>query len=409
MTEFVADVVVMGDGPAGSALAARLMAHGVDVVLIGSDDEWFATYGTWADDVEAVAWLDVDRLWFHRVESVEVDVGGRRRVDRPYGVIDNERLRTQLRQDLRPGVEHRVDRVVDARTGSWRHEVVTRSGATWTCRLLIDATGWPGHAHRAVVPRSLANVARQTAFGVVVDEPPRGPLGNVTLMDFSTPTVEGDDELGAIPTFAYALPVRDGWLIEETVLAALPAVDPDRLAPRLAARLGSSEAALRSSARRVESVHIAMGGPLPDRRSSIVGYGAAASMIHPATGYSIAASLTHADRVAVAITDEISGAAGAIDRRAIWEAIWPASSLRTRALHDYGLDVLLELGPDDVRSFFATFFDLPVERWSAYLRIDTPPTTMASIMLSMFRAAPWRLRRQLVSQNPRAFVRLLRP
>ncbi|MFN3254114.1 MAG: lycopene cyclase family protein [Ilumatobacter sp.] len=407
MAEF-ADVVVMGDGPAGSALAARLMSCGVDVVLIGGDDDWFATYGTWADDVEAVPWLDAQRLWLHRAESVEVDVGGRRRVERPYGVIDNEQLRVQLRHDLRPGVEHRVERVVDVRTGSSRHEVVTSAGVTWSCRVLIDATGWPGHVNRSDRLRSISDVARQTAFGVVVEEPPAGPLGSVTLMDFSTPSMDLDDALGTIATFAYALPVHDGWLVEETVLAAHPPVDPERLAARLAARLGLSEAALRSSARRVESVDIAMGGPLPDRSNSIVGYGAAASMIHPATGYSIATSLTHADRVAAAIAEQVSDSAGVVDVPAIWEAIWPRSSLQTRVLHDYGLDVLLELDPDDVRSFFAAFFDLPVERWAAYLRIDTPPSATASIMLSMFRAAPWRLRRRLVSQNPLAFVRLVR-
>ncbi len=43
-----ADVVVVGDGPAGSALATALAAAGTSVVLVGRDDPWNATYGTYA-------------------------------------------------------------------------------------------------------------------------------------------------------------------------------------------------------------------------------------------------------------------------------------------------------------------------------------------------------------------------
>ncbi|MEZ5248040.1 MAG: hypothetical protein R2713_02140 [Ilumatobacteraceae bacterium] len=36
------------------------------------------------------------------------------------------------------------------------------------------------------------------------------------------------------------------------------------------------------------------------------------------------------------------------------------------ALHDQGLAALLRLGGDDIRQFFESFFELPVEVWAPY-------------------------------------------
>ena len=43
---------------------------------------------------------------------------------------------------------------------------------------------------------------------------------------------------------------------------------------------------------------------------------------------------------------------------------------RTRRLHDYGLEVLLRLDQDELATFFDAFFDLPIEVWAPYLRVD---------------------------------------
>ena len=78
-------------------------------------------------------------------------------------------------------------------------------------------------------------------------------------------------------------------------------------------------------------------------------------------------------------------------------------------LHDYGLEVLLRQEDDEVRAFFGEFFDLPVEQWSSYLRIDTPPGELAAVMMRLFSASSWSMRRRLMSGNPVTFARLLRP
>ena len=93
---------------------------------------------------------------------------------------------------------------------------------------------------------------------------------------------------------------------------------------------------------------------------------------------------------------------------ALWDAIWPRARRRTRRLHDYGLDVLVSLDAPGVRAFFDAFFSLPVDRWSTYLRSDADPREVATVMTSLFRSAPWGLRRRLVRSNPLAFAGLLR-
>ena len=385
------DVAVVGDGPAGSALARQLKLSGADVVLFGEDRPWHATYTTWIDDLDGVPVVDNGDIWMHRFESVAVNFERPMMVGRSYGVIDNG----QLRAVLRDGVPHDVRRVASAGD----------AGA----RIVVDATGWPSgldRLDRRVLERG--DLVWQTAIGVVLREPPSGPLGTPTVMDFADPGVT--DDIG-LPTFVYAFPVVDGWLVEETVLAG-PAVDPDRLLPRLASRLGETVEHLLERAVRVERVRIPMGAPVPprpgrDHTPQTVRFGAAAGMIHPATGYSVASSLRAVERVADAITERL-GRPGPIDRAAdtaaVVDAVWPRSLRRTRRLHDFGLEVLVGMDTAEIRGFFQSFFELPPERWASYLRIDTPPSELARVMSSMFGRADWPLRRQLVTGNPRSLL-----
>ncbi len=395
------EVAVVGDGPAGSALAQQLTRLGVETVLFGADREWGATYSSWIDDLDAVAGLDEVEIWMHRFDSVAAVFERPMTVERPYGVIDNDRLREALRNR----VTHEVRKVSSA----------DETGA----RIVVDATGWPSGLDGHDGPGSDrrlpddGRVSWQTAIGVVLEHPPEGSLGRPTVMDFSHPPAS--DDL-AVPTFVYAFPVADGWLVEETVLAG-PALEPERLLPRLASRLGRTVEELTAVAVRIERVRIPMGAPVParprsDGAPSTVRFGAAAGMIHPATGYSVASSLRAAERVAGAVR-ECLARPGPVDRAAdavaIADAVWPRDLRRARRLHDFGLDVLLGMDTAEIRAFFQAFFDLPPERWAPYLRIDTPPSELARIMTAVFRRADWPLRRQLLRGNPRSLVAALAP
>jgi hypothetical protein len=97
------------------------------------------------------------------------------------------------------------------------------------------------------------------------------------------------------------------------------------------------------------------------------------------------------------------------DSLAVWNAVWPIGHRRARVLHDYGLDMLSKLDGVAVREFFDTFFELPLETWSAYMRADAGPAELSGVMTRLFRAAPWSTRRRLIRGNPAAFAGLIRP
>ena len=309
---------------------------------------------------------------------------------------------------------HRVARVTDVRVASpgnpAGHHVELDDGGSITARVVIDATGWPA---RFAKQSAAQPPAWQTALGVVLAEPPSGDLGRPTFMDFrqvrapdGAPSSVGPH---GVTTFCYSLPMQDGWLVEETVLAARPAIEPIALLPRLAARLGRHPDSVLADAVRTEYVRIPLGGSRPGPEQPVVAFGAAAGYVHAATGFSVAASIRAAPRVAHAIGSVLVDGRGVADTAPIAEAVWPSAMRRTRVLHDYGLEVLLDLDDDHVRAFFDAFFDLPLADWSAYLRVDTSPRDVSAVMARLFRSSNWQVRRRLAGRNPAALARLLRP
>ena len=407
------DVVVIGDGPAGSALARACHELGTGVALVGDDADWSATYSTWTDDLldaSGAELLDVDAVVASASAEVWAYGATPHRLARTYATLDNDRLRSALRE----GVTHHIARVTDVEIGSVGgragHRLDLDDGATIVARVVIDATGWPARFARSGGERA---PAWQTTLGVVLPEPPGGDLGQPTFMDFrrvigpdGAPSTVGPS---GVTTFCYSLPMADGWLIEETVLAARPAIEPIALLPRLAARLGRHPDSVLADAVRTEYVRIPLGGSRPGPEQPIIAFGAAAGYVHAATGFSVAASIRAAPRVAAAIDRALATSSGVADPAPIAETVWPSQMRRTRVLHDYGLEVLLDLDDDDVRAFFDAFFDLPIDDWTAYLRVDSSPGEVSAVMARLFRSSNWQLRRRLAGRNPASLARLLRP
>ena len=416
MTSALVDVVIVGDGPAGSALAQGCARRGLSTCLVGPDADWEATYGCWVDDLAApgvgVLGLDDTSTWFVQVlDTIRVVGDSTHDLVRPYGVIDNPSLRATLRD----GVDHRAGHVERVEVGADQHRVVLARGPELSARLVIDAAGWPSRFAPASARSSNATQpAWQTALGVVLAAPPDGDLGTATLMDLRPVGADGSTSRAStigprgVDSFAYAVPVADGWLVEETVLAARPAVEPVALLARLAARLGRHPDELLAEALRTEAVRIPMGGPLPAPDQAVVAFGAAAGFIHPATGYSIAGSLRAVERVADAIGNASEGL-GAIDAAVVWDSVWPLTQRRTRVFHDFGLETLTRLDGEGIRRFFDAFFDLPIETWASYLRIDATPAETAQVMTQLFKGSSWSLRRRLALGNPVQLARLIRP
>jgi lycopene beta-cyclase len=394
------DLVVIGDGPAGMALGAHAALLGMRVAVVGPGVEWTATYGVWVDEISADPILGPQLGGVLRSINDRILVWGHRRHElaRRYGVINNFALRSLLQarlaesggRHLRAGVTDVINRV--------EHSVVVTTEGEISSRWVCDAAGTQRWRPGPIAQRRSASVrAWQTAYGIELEHLPANAAISTdfpTLMDFRVPPGEHSEDLG-VPTFCYVIPTAHGWLVEETVLAAKVPVEPNRLRSRLIARLGPIGADLVQEAEqrdRVERVRIPMGGPLSVTGERPFAFGAAAGMIHPATGYSVTASLRAAPRVARALTQGVDP----------WNTIWSRPARITRRMHQYGAEVLLGMSQSDIAEFFDVFFELPSARWQAYLRVDSSPRELAGAMAEVFRAASAPTRRLLMTADPRS-------
>ena len=184
----------------------------------------------------------------------------------------------------------------------------------------------------------------------------------------------------APPTFLYALPFGpDRLFVEETVLAGLPATPFEALEGRLAARLQH----LGITPREVESEErclIPMGVPVPPP-GRLIPFGAAAGMIHPATGYSLGHTLRMAPVVADAlVTGLAQGPAQAA--QPAYATLWPREKQRLWTIYRFGLEVLMGLDLSETQAFFRAFFTLAPDLQRGWMA-GTLPLTEAT------RASPY--------------------
>lgn len=399
MTLVRGDVVVVGNGPAGMAAAAACADAGLTVTMLAEDHDrpWPQTFGVWTDEVEP---LRLSSTLASRWPAVRVDLGEGtpRHLRRPYGRIDNDRLQALLRARAERGCARLVaGRAVGAEHQASGTTVHTRAGDRLWCRVAVDAGG---HRPALLQPGGGRPAAYQAAYGLVghFSNPPL-PAGGMLLMDYRGPPCGPGDPDPRHPTFLYGMDLGDGCqLLEETSLARRPALDHQALRVRLERRLDRLGTHLEQRVA-VEQVLIPMGGPLPRRDRPVVGFGAAAGMVHPATGYQVGAALARAPLLADALAGALDApdAAPATVAAAGWDAVWPDDLLRQRALHCLGLECLLRLDAVATRRFFRAFFDLPQHRWSAFLSGEESARGLATTMLSVFARLPTGVRASLAA------------
>ncbi|GAA1075567.1 lycopene cyclase family protein [Tsukamurella strandjordii] len=345
------DLVVLGLGPAGRAVAHRAAAAGMTVRAYdpAPDARWRRTFGMWSD--EAPRWLP-DAVIAARSYPAVV-AGSRRELGREYAVLDTDRLQDALPLD---GV--RVHAEPADRRG--------HGGA-----FVVDARG-PGPG---------ADGPRQTAAGVLV---PAGEYDEVWMDWRPAPGVGA----GEPASFLYAVRVTpDAVLVEETCLAGAPALTVDALEARLRARLAERGLAAADVHERVDFPLLERG---PRRGSSWCGVGVRGTTLHPATGYSVAASLAFAD--------------DAVDAVASGRSPVGVSDLAAHRLRAAALGALLGMQPAEQRAFFEVFFGLPDRHVRAFLSARSGPAATAAAMGAAFAAAPWNLRRRLAGAiTPRAY------
>lgn len=388
------DVVIVGGGPAALMVAEALAARDLSVVVLADRDvPWTPRYGLWADEADALGFADdVAQRW--PIASVVVDDHERLDLARGYATLDGEALRQRLRTAcLGHGATVHDVRAAKAVHADDHSEVTDATGAVHRARLVIDASG-----HRpAFVRRSGAPTMFQAAYGVNAT-PEGGPWRRerMTFMDLRTDHV-ADEHGTAAPTFLYAMPFDDGSVfVEETSMIRAPALPFGVLERRLAHRMAHLGVTL-SDVRGEERCLIPMDPPLPDLDQRVVGFGAAASFVHPATGYSVVRSALAAPRLAEAVAAGIAEGRRPGDvARDAWRAVWTPEDLRRRQLLLYGARIVAGLDADDGRAFYRSFFSMPRALWAGYLGSQGSVADLMTSMASMFSHSSLRTRWQLL-------------
>jgi lycopene beta-cyclase len=371
----VLDVLVVGGGPAGRSVAAACAEHGLRTALLDPNPgrPWRATYGAWTDELPAEL---PDGVIAARAWGVAHALT-RRRLDREYAVLDVPALRAHLDARLAEGgVVIEQGRAVP--------------GALPPARVVIDAGG----AAQPLSGPGTGAAAEQTAFGLVVPAELATPVvgdGEALFMDWRpAPGVRPDDW----PTFLYAVPLGRGRvLLEETSLARRPGLPIEVLAGRLDARLTGHGIAVPADAER-EVVRFRLDVPR-HRAPGVLGFGAAAPLTHPATGYQLATALREAPRVARALAGHWTDgpdAALASARR----VLWPPAARVTHVLRRRALESLLRMPVARVPEFFEGFFALPATARDDFLDGRTRPLGTVAAMASLFRTTSWPVRGHLI-------------
>lgn len=348
-----AEVAVVGLGPAGRALAHRLLHHGARVVVADPAPEraWWQTYAAWQHQLPD--WLDDDVVGAQAGRPV-IRAPRPVQLDDRYLVLDSGRLQRSLDISAAEPLPELLDEaamsalapvVVDCR-GS--HPLpVRRRGRRWR-------EGPTQSAYGVVLPAELAAGLLEDADSVLMDWRPH----------------DGAASWGPRrPSFCYLVPVPGGGVLaEETSLAATPAMDRALLRHRLAVRLRRhGVAAHEMAAAPTERVHIPL---LPAPRPAVPGpaqvhrFGSAGHQLNPISGYSVGSSLQQADELARALLEHRS---------------WPSRSADPRRLALAALD---RLGGDATMELFGAFSRMPS---SAQRTVLDPRTSTRPVLAAMGR------------------------
>jgi len=146
-----------------------------------------------------------------------------------------------------------------------------------------------------------------------------------------------------------------------------------------------------------EASWIPLGGTLPVVPQRNIAFGAAAGLVHPATGYSIVNSLKMAGSVADAIAKGIESGDqdGYVDDA--WKIIWNDERRRQMGFYQFGMELIESLRLEQLRQFFRTFFALPRNYWTGFLSHRLSSLDLMGFALNTFFVGSNELRFLLVA------------
>ncbi|KAI0529407.1 hypothetical protein KFK09_001956 [Dendrobium nobile] len=364
------DLVVVGGGPAGLAVAKRVSEAGLSVCSIDPFPNlvWPNNYGVWVDEFAAMDLLDcLDASWSSA--SVFINDATSKLLSRPYARVDRRRLKSRMLLGcLSNGVRFHQSKVLNVVHEDSRSILFCSDGTAIPASVVLDATGFSRCLIRYDKPY---NPGYQVAYGILaeVEEHPF-ELDQMVFMDWRDSHLKLRPELkrrnAASPTFLYAMPFSSNRIfLEETSLVARPGLAIEDIQERMVERLRH----LGIQIKRIEEDErcvIPMGGPLPVLPQRVLGIGGTAGMVHPSTGYMVARTLAAAPIVADAIVRYLGGSGEEVSAK-VWKDLWPIERRRQREFFCFGMDVLLRLDLEGTRRFFDAFFGLEARYWHGFL------------------------------------------
>nr|CAD70565.1 lycopene cyclase [Bixa orellana] len=371
----VVDLVAVGGGPTGLAVAQQVSEAGLQVCSIDPLPKliWPNNYGVWVDEFEAMDLLDcLDATWSGA--NVYADEESTKELDRPYGRVTRKQLKSKMMQKcIANGVKFHQSKVIKVIHEESKAMLICNDGQTIQAAVVLDATGF---SRTLVQYDKPYNPGYQVAYGIMaeVEEHPFD-LDKMLFMDWRDSHLKQNLELkernSRIPTFLYAMPFSSNRIfLEETSLVARPGVAPEDIQERMVARLAHLGIKVKSIEEDEHCV-IPMGGPLPVLPQRVLGIGGTAGMVHPSTGYMVARTLAAAPLVANSIvfysSSDHNSASGDDLAAQIWKELWPIERRRQREFFCFGMDILLKLDLQATRRFFDAFFDLEPHYWHGFL------------------------------------------
>ncbi len=262
-----------------------------------ADTPWPNTYGIWCDELGP---LGLTHLLGHRWQNTVAFVDNRAiPLHREYALFDNDALqRHLLRQSEEAHVDWHIGLAAEIRHTPTHSTVKTEDGTQLSARLIIDAADtflfscgvlrsapWPIKPPMALwdafrFHRSIpTNLCSWTGAPTILTRQRKQ-----TILLFYTRWIWAT---GAFSS------KRPRWRRD-------PAFPLGELEQRLYQRLAHRGIVI-TQIEHVERCLFPMNLPLPDLAQPVLGYGGAASMVHPASGYQVGAALTMAPIVAEAV------------------------------------------------------------------------------------------------------------
>jgi len=401
----ILDILILGSGPAALCLASELAKQDLNIKGISTkspNEKWENTYGIWASELEE---LGLESLLSHRwCETVSFFGNGENKKGNiptkhnyDYGLINQEAFQNELLKKCK-GIEWLNETAKDILKKNKLSEVICFSGLKIKARLVIDASGHKSN----FVKRPFQNeIAQQAAYGIVgkFSSPPVN-REQFVLMDFRSNHLSKEEKLSS-PSFLYAMDLGDEtFFVEETSLACYPALSQEVLKKRLLNRLNSKGIKV-CEIYHEENCLFPMNLPLPFKQQFVLGFGGAASMVHPASGYMVGSLLRRAPLLAKKLATFLKDTDLSSLELATkgWDVLWPFELTQRHRLYQYGLKRLMSFEESKLRSFFSNFFRLSTKEWVGFLTNTLPLPTLIYVMSKMFINSPLKVKLGMLNLN----------